>query len=189
MEIDQPHGGAPLSLNVSEEMRSLATASKLILFVLWFTVIPTFSVPLPPTKKATIKGTVVDWLWRNEIQYQEATEGLAHFQTIPAHYIIRLKIQKKRNETFNTINWYSRTIIIGIGINSNEFKEDEVILYLPSPKLEGLKVDAKLTLEDYSIAADDLGPSAGSSKILINGATPKVVGPVFPVEKKKDANK
>ena len=125
----------------------------------------------------------MDWTWRGEIDFQQEFQGHAYGQTIPKHYIIRLKIQKKRNDLFNTINGYSRLLRIGIGIDADDLKEDEVIVYLPSPRLKGLLKDAKLTIEDYSISADDSGAEATSSKILIDGATPEIIGPVFPPNK------
>lgn len=157
-----------------------AVATKLILFLIWFSANPAFAIPLPRTEKTSIQGAVVDWTWRAEIDYQEEVEGLAFARTIPAHYIVRLKLQKKRNELFNTINWYSRLLPIGVEIDDDELKEDEVIVYLPTQRLKGFLIDAKVTIEGYSIFADDSGPDAESSKILINGATPDILPPVFP---------
>ena len=168
-------------------MKPISRATRLIAAVFWLAALPAFSVPLPRTEKHTIQGTVVDWTWRGEIYYQVEFQGLAFGQTIPSHYVIRLKLPNKRNDLFNTINWYSRLLPIGIGIDDDELKENEVIVYLPTPRLEGLLNDAKLTIEDYMIVADDSGPFVESSKILINGATPKSLPPVFP--QKKDANK
>jgi len=146
-----------------------------------------FTLALLRTEKKTIQGTVVDWTWRGELYYQEEFEGVAFGQTIPNHYVIRLKLPKKRDKLFDTINWYSRLLPIGIGIDGDEMKQNEVIVYLPSPRLKGLLRGSKLTIEDYSIVADDSGPSAGNSKILINGTTPKVLPSVFP--QTRNANK
>lgn len=164
-------------------MKSLTTISRLVHLVLLLTAIPAFSVPLPRTEKTTIQGTVVDWTWRSEIDFQQEFQGRAYGQMIPGHYIIRLKIQKKRNDLFNTINGYSRLLRIGIGIDADDLKEDELIVYLPTSRLKGLLKGAKLTIEDYSISADDSGAEASSSKILIDDATPETLGPIFPPNK------
>jgi len=174
------HGRTILTKAVSDEMKAIGT--KLILLLIWFTANSAFAIPLPRTEKTTIQGTVVDWTWRGEIDFQQEFQGHAYGQTIPAHYIVRLKLQMKRSELYNTINWYSRLLPIGIGINVDELQEDEVIVYLPTQRLNGFLRDAKLTIEGYSIVADDSGPDAECIKILINGATPDVLPPVFPKE-------
>ena len=170
-------------------MKPVVKISGLALSAIFFAVLPAFSIPLARTEKTTIQGTVVDWKWRGKIDYQEENQGWAFGRTIPSHYIIRVKLVKKRSDLLNTINWYSRLLPIGTGIDDDDLKEDEVIVYLPTSRLDGLLVDAKLTIVDYSIVADDSGPEAESSNILINGKSPKLLGPVFAPKEKKHANK
>lgn len=142
-------------------------------------VLPVFGIPLGSTKEATIRGTIVDWKWRGALNYQEQTQGQASQFEIPSHYMIRLRIDGKRSELHDTITRFSRMLLIGTGMVDEDLKRDEVVIFLPTSRLEGLKAEAILTIEDYSIAADERGPWAESTRILVDGKSPKTLGPVF----------
>jgi hypothetical protein len=154
-------------------MTPIENITRLALIAFFLSVLPALSVPHPRTDKTTVRGTIVDWTWRGKIDYEEEFEGLAFGHTIPSHYIIRLKLVKKRSDILNTINLYSRFLPIGIGIDDDDLKENEVIVYLPTARLKGLLKGVRITIENYSIAADDAGPVAESTNILINGKSPK----------------
>ncbi len=137
------------------------------------------AIPLGRTEAAEIKGTVIDWKWRGEINYQEESEGFAFQRVIPSHYMLRLKLDAKRAKLHDTIHWFSRTMPIGPGVDAEELKPDEIILYLPTSRLKEMKVGVLLAIEDYSIFADDFGPDAEYSKVLVNGLEAKPMGPAF----------
>ena len=160
-------------------MKSLSQISIVIFAFFVVAALPVFGIPLAGIKKATIRGTIVDWKWRGALNYQEQTQGQAFQCVIPSHYLIRLKIDGGRNEQHNTIIRFSRLLLIGTGMVDEDLKKDEVLIFLPTSRLEGLKTGANLTIEDYSIAADERVPWAESARILIDGKSPKPLGPAF----------
>jgi hypothetical protein len=169
---------------VSDKMNFMTRIYMAVLVATLLAAIPAFAIPLGTTDKSTIIGTIVDWKWRCEINYQEQSQGRASQYVIPSHYMIRLKLKDKRSKLHDTINWFSRLLSIGTGIDGDDLGKDEILVFLPTPRLEGLKDEAKLTIEDYSISADDHGPVAKSSRILIDDKIPKPLGPVFGEEAK-----
>ena len=101
---------------------------------------------------------------------------------IPGHYMVRIRLSGKRTELHDTITWFSRLLPIGTGIDADELKKDEILILLPTPRLEGLSDEAILTVEGYSISADDTGSVAHCTRILINGKPPKTLGAAFKKE-------
>jgi hypothetical protein len=162
-----------MCFTLAKKMKRVTKSCSLVLCAFVLSAIPAQSIPMPKTEKSTIHGTIVDWVWRNKIEYQQESRGLTFERTIPNHYMIRLKIKEKRNALLNAINSYSMTIPISNCNISDDMAEDEVIIYLPSPRLKGIKDDAKITIVDYSIFTHDFGAEAESANILINGESLK----------------
>ncbi len=177
------------ALYVSEKMNSIARICVVVSVAILLAALSAFALPLGTTEKSTISGTIVDWKWRCEINYQEQSQGRASQYVIPSHYMIRLKLKDKRSKLHDAINWFSHLLSIGTGMHDDDLGKNEILVFLPTPRLDGLKEEAKLTIEDYSISADDSGPVATSSRILIDDKIPKPLGPVFEEEAAKSPSK
>lgn len=152
-------------------------------------VLPVFGIPLAGTEKSTIRGAIVDWKWRGALKYQEQSQGQAFQCEIPNHYMIRLKVDGARSKLHDTIIRFSRLLPIGAGMIDEDLEKDEVVIFLPTSRLEGLENEAVLTIEDYTIAADERGPQVDYSRILIEGKPPKPLGPAFEDATKKSTSK
>lgn len=157
-------------------MKTLLIASLLIL-----TGADSFSAPLPPIKQKAIQGTVVGFVWMNEMQHEEdGVWNQGYTSEWAARYYIRLKAPKLEKKTREKITRYVRGCVIRHRILDATIEDGEMLLLVTSKRLKELKLGAALKIEDYEMQADEWGTAAIHGSLMIGGKLPTVIPPPYP---------
>ncbi len=161
-------------------MKPLSLTIRVVIFLS-----PLFAVAVPfgPTKPLNLHGTIVEWLWRGEMDYEQAgSVATTYSSVVPAHYLIVLDVPDGDPKRLEAISSMVRTANIRHEIMERKLNPTEVLLLVPSKRLKEIKEGATLDLINYSLSGDERDTFPSHDKLMIDGKKPTLAGPLFPPE-------
>jgi hypothetical protein len=144
------------------------------------TPLQALAVPIRPTEPVTLKGEIVDWVWRGAMHYAQEQEGWWFEGDKPAHYLLLLNVQNGDAEKLKRVTWIVSTMPVGHRIMREDFKPTQVLLLIPSERLKEIRRGATFEITNYSLSGDERDTAASFGMFTVDGKKPTSAGPLFP---------
>ncbi len=129
----------------------------------------------------SLKGRVIEWVWRGEIVHQ--TEGSYTTEKkveVAAHYLAVVELEGADPEVIKSIRFTTQLTEFRHPIIDYELKEDQVVVWLPSDRWKEMRKGAELEITDYRFFVDDWSAFGFCKAVKIDGKNPSAAGELFP---------
>ena len=173
-------GAADAKANSCSNNVLMNLISLIFRIALLLTPLGAMAVPIPRTKPVSLKGEIVDWVWRGAMHYAQEESGWWFEGDEPAHYLLVLDVQNVDREQLKNLTGIVSTMPVRHTIMDKEFKPNQVLLFVPSKRLKEMRHGANLEITNYTLSGDERSTWASFGVFTIDGKKPTSAGPLFP---------